>query len=89
MTNARGIADELGKKCPRNHSHVYLLNGRAKRAEVYPEELSRQILIGLTEQMMLDGRLGSKDGKMTMALGIGARDKIDEGDDQFSVAISI
>ena len=43
MTNAKGIAEELGKKCQRMHSHVYLLNGRAKRAEVYPDELCYRI----------------------------------------------
>ena len=39
MTNAAGIADELGKTCDGSHSHVKLLNGRVRRAEVYPDEL--------------------------------------------------
>ena len=32
--------------------------------------------------MMEDGRLGSRNGKLLMSLGIGARDKIEEGDEQ-------
>ena len=39
VTNASGIADELSKQCEGDHAHVHLLNGRAKRAEVYPDEL--------------------------------------------------
>ena len=36
MTNAQKIAEELNQGCPGTHTHVHLLNGRAKRAEVYP-----------------------------------------------------
>ena len=57
MTNAKGIALELGKECDRKHSHIHLLNGRAKRAEVYPDELCYRIIVGLLEQMKYDGRI--------------------------------
>ena len=44
--------------------------GRAKRAEVYPGELCKQIIFGLRDQMIHDGRLG--EGM------IGAVDRVDE-----------
>ncbi|MCP2505128.1 MAG: hypothetical protein NLN65_07530, partial [Candidatus Poseidoniaceae archaeon] len=61
MSNAKGIREELGKKCNGEHSHVSLLNGRAKRAQVYPDELCYRILKGLIDQMKLDGRI-QQDG---------------------------
>ena len=54
--NACGIADELGRQCPRDHSHVHLVNGRAERAEVYPDELCYRILNGLIKTMKRDVR---------------------------------
>ena len=44
MTNAEGIARELDERCDGYHQHVKLLNGRASRAEVYPDELCFRIL---------------------------------------------
>ena len=46
MTNAQCIEEELGEKCDGSHRHVKLLNGRASRAEVYPDELCYRILRG-------------------------------------------
>ena len=57
MTNAEGIARELDEKCDGCHQHVKLLNGRASRAEVYPDELCFRILRGLMETMKQDGRI--------------------------------
>ena len=37
--------------------HITLIGGRAKRAEIYPEQLCREILLGLIDQMRCDGRL--------------------------------
>ena len=66
MTNACKLADTLEKDCSGDHRHVVLIGGgRAKRAQVYPNELCR-----LRDQMIHDGRLG--EGM------IGAVDKIDE-----------
>ena len=71
MTNAVKLADRLTKDCSGDHRHVVLLGGgKARRAQVYPNELCKQIIIGLKDQMMHDGRLG--EGM------IGAVDKIDE-----------
>jgi hypothetical protein len=71
MTNAVKIADNLQRDCAGDHRHVVLIGGgRAKRAEVYPGELCRQIIFGLRDQMKYDGRLG--EGM------IGAVDKVED-----------
>jgi len=57
MTNAPEIAKRLTQKCEGGHRHITLIDGRAKRAEVYPEQLCREILLGLVDQMRVDGRL--------------------------------
>ena len=57
MTNAPELGKELSKLCDGKHTHVNLVNGRAKRAELYPEELCYCILKGLISQMHMDGRL--------------------------------
>ena len=50
MTNSQCIANKLEQRCPGNHRHIQLINGRAKAAEVYPEGLVKQILQGLWDQ---------------------------------------
>ena len=57
MTNSAEIARRLNQVCPGGHRHIYLISGRAKRAEVYPDELCREFLKGLITQMKMDGRL--------------------------------
>ena len=57
MTNAQELAKELSETCSGDHSHIKLLNGRAKRAEVYPDELCYRIVRGLVGQMKRDGRI--------------------------------
>ena len=57
MTNAAGISAELGVKCEGGPKHIQLLNGRARRAEVYPDELCWKILKGLINQLKMDGRI--------------------------------
>ena len=57
MTKAQCIAEELGEECDGSHRHVKLLNRRASRAEVYPDELCFRILGGLIEQMKRDRRI--------------------------------
>ena len=71
MTNAIKIAETLQKDCAGDHRHIVLIGGgRARRAQVYPNELCRQIIFGSRDQMMHDGRLG--EGM------IGSVDRIDE-----------
>ncbi len=57
MTNAIMIAERLNKVCDKMHKHVQLIRGRAKKAQVYPEELCAQMLRGLLDQMRYDGRM--------------------------------
>ena len=38
MTNAPGIARRLSRKCKRLHQHAAVIGGKAKQAEVYPDE---------------------------------------------------
>ena len=71
MTNAIKLAERLQWDCSGDHRHVLLLGGgRARRAQAYPDELCKQITIGLRDQMIYDQRLG--EGM------IGAVDKVDD-----------
>ena len=51
MTNASEIGNELNKRCDGNHSYITVVNERAKKAQVYPDELRFDILKGLLKQM--------------------------------------
>ncbi len=51
MTNSLEIDRQLERKCDGMHRHIVLVGGRAKQAEVYPEELCKGILKGLMDQM--------------------------------------
>ena len=57
MTNAPAIARRLSQRCTGGHRHITLMGGRSKRAEVYPQQLCREILYGLIEQAKHDGRM--------------------------------
>eukprot|EP00973_Karenia_brevis_P025635 3536728-Karenia_brevis.AAC.1 len=65
MTNSPAIAEQLSRKCSNydignnnhnHHRHVHLLNGRARKAQVYPPELCRAICRGLKYQKEWDSR---------------------------------
>ena len=45
MTNAKMIAGRLAQRCDGGHMHIHLMNGRAKRAEIYPEDLCKEIIM--------------------------------------------
>ena len=71
MTNASKLAERLERDCSGDHRHVVLIGGgRARRAQVYPNELCREIIIGLRDQMVHDQRLGDRM--------IGAVDPVDD-----------
>ena len=57
MTNACMIAQRLNRVCDKTHRHVELINGKAKRAQVYPEEPYAEVLRGLMDQMKWEGRI--------------------------------
>ena len=68
------LAKILENRCKGDHRHIELIGGRAKSAEVYPDELCKDILKGLTNQMKVDERIGL--GK----IGAVVPDEIKEGD---------
>ena len=51
------IAKELSQICNGGHRHVHLVSGRAKHAQVYPEDLCLAILRGLKSQLTNDKKL--------------------------------
>ena len=57
MTNAEMLAGRLAKKCVGGHRHIILSSGRPKAAESYPEDLCKEVIRGLRDQMGIDGRL--------------------------------
>ena len=58
MTNARELAERLKKDCSRDHQRIKLEGGnRTRQSEVYPEELCKEIVRGLKDQMKVDGRM--------------------------------
>ena len=59
MSNSSEILKRLARKCSGDHRHILLVNGRAKRAEVYPDELCKEIVKGLVDQMVMDHRIKS------------------------------
>ena len=61
ITNSPSIAKQLDLRCPGKGSHkedrhASLMNGRAKKAQVYPEALCEVVCRGLKEQMEKDRR---------------------------------
>ena len=59
MTNSPAIAEQLSNKCSNKvsrhkHRHVQLMNGRARKAQVYPPALCRAICKGLKNQRAWD-----------------------------------
>jgi len=70
MTNAPLLANRLSRQCKGDRRHIMILGGRSRRTEVYPDELCKEILVGLKDQMRKDGRL--------CAGGLGAVCPVDE-----------
>ena len=54
LTNSWCVARELTKRCPGNHKHFSLMEGRAKLAEQYPKKLCQAICKGVSEQKTYD-----------------------------------
>ena len=62
-TNSPEIAKRVARQCAEGHRHIELINGRPKTAEVYPDELCKQILECTCAQMRKDGRLSTTGQK--------------------------
>jgi len=54
LTNSVVSARALSRRCPENHRHVHLMEGRARAAAVYPQELCRVICRATLEQAKAD-----------------------------------
>ena len=54
ITNSKFIANELSRRCPRDHAHVPLVAGRAADAAIYPQNLCRSICRGFAAQLKSD-----------------------------------
>ena len=61
MTSAPLLAKQLEKPCTQDHRHIVLSGGKAKRCEVYPDQLCKAIVYELRDQMYSDGRM-SREG---------------------------
>ena len=71
-TNCPGVADELDKKCfnttkEEAHRHVQLLSGRARAAQVYPQQLCRAICRGFLNQTKKDQKFLKMIGSLEVA----------------------
>ena len=60
LGNSPHILYKLSRRCKREHQHQVLLGGRAKQAQVYPEELCCSILQGLRRQLTADGVISNR-----------------------------
>ena len=49
MVNGEGMARALSRRCQGNHTHVPLVNGKAKGAQRYPKELCEAMVKGFQE----------------------------------------
>ena len=57
MTNIPEVTKELGVRCDGRHEHQALISGRARKAEVYPQELCKAIcrsVVGLKARLEND-----------------------------------
>ena len=52
LTSSSRIAQRLSKRCPGDHEHCLLKGGnRCSRAQVYPDGLCQEMVLGYKEQM--------------------------------------
>ena len=85
ITNSRCIADELASFQCRNrdpdaepHAHAWLVNGRAKATEVYPEVLVSSILRGLRRHLQIEGKMSVS----SLEPGVTGHDELDIPEDE-------
>eukprot|EP00972_Heterocapsa_arctica_P075361 11117790-Heterocapsa_arctica.AAC.1 len=65
LTNAPRVAEELGRRCPGDHRHVQLLNGRAAAAQRYPADLCEAVCRGAAHQLITRKPMESRDVRET------------------------
>lgn len=54
MTNSLFVPNELTLKCPGDHEHFNIMEGRAKAADEYPDKLCRAVRRGMRKQQAFD-----------------------------------
>ena len=55
-SSAPWVLQRLARKCDRSHTHKTLLDGRAAAAAVYPHQLCRALIRGISKQLARDGK---------------------------------
>ena len=70
MTNFPEVAQVLERRCDGSHQHQPLLQGRAKRAEEYTDELCKAICRGIKEQFKMD------QAKVKFLMSVNVKDKV-------------
>ena len=78
MTNPPEVARELNQTRPGNHRHIHLFNGRAAKAQVYPEKLCKAMTKGLMNHMKVDGRMNPGEIGSTSPMEVNQSEKTDE-----------
>ena len=54
MSNSWFVTNELTRKCDGSHAHFSLMEGRAKKAEQYPDGLCKAVCVGMQKQQAYD-----------------------------------
>ena len=54
LVNSSCIARRMGRLCDHRHFHAPTMNGRPKKAQQYPPEFCREIILGLKDQIRED-----------------------------------
>ena len=77
MSNSPCILQELNKQCTNRlggeqHRHVHLVDGRARQAAIYPEQVCTAVLTGLRAQLIKDHCMDA------MGVGLIAEEEEDE-----------
>ena len=57
-SNSPCIREHMHKLCTKDHKHISLQNGRAKRAAIYPVSLCLSILRGIKDQLVESKNIG-------------------------------
>ena len=52
MPSSNAMLERLKARCPGDHEHANLLDGRAKKATIYPERLCAEIFKGMRDTMI-------------------------------------
>ena len=61
LSNSPELLKLLGVRCSGDHDHQPLIGGtNSKKAQIYPPQLCRTILKGITNQLLLDSKGGQE-----------------------------